>query len=131
VANDRRVFGERGSAIVEFALVLPILLVVTLALVQVGLIVRDQLLVVQAARAGAREAAVQADETAIRQAALDAGPGLNGDRLDVSVQRSGSAGDPVTVDVTYDEIVAVPFVSWLFPPSASLHAAATMRQEFG
>jgi hypothetical protein len=34
--------------------VLPILLVLTLAVVQVGLLVRDELIVVQAARAGAR-----------------------------------------------------------------------------
>ena len=32
---------ERGSAALEFALVLPLLLVLTLAMVQVGLIVRD------------------------------------------------------------------------------------------
>ena len=49
---------ERGSAAVEFALVLPILLLLALALVQVGLLVRDQLILVEAARAGARQAAV-------------------------------------------------------------------------
>jgi hypothetical protein len=46
--------GERGSAALEFAMVLPILLVVTLGLVQAGLFVRDQLVLVEAARAGAR-----------------------------------------------------------------------------
>jgi Flp pilus assembly protein TadG len=42
------------TAAVEFTLVLPLLLVVSLALVQVGLLVRDRLLVEEAARAGAR-----------------------------------------------------------------------------
>jgi hypothetical protein len=37
--------GSVGSATVEFALVLPLVLVVVLALVQVGLLVRDRLLV--------------------------------------------------------------------------------------
>jgi Flp pilus assembly protein TadG len=46
---------ERGTAAVEFALVLPLVLVVTLALVQTGLLVRDRLLVEAAARAGARD----------------------------------------------------------------------------
>ena len=45
---------ERGTAAVEFALVLPLVLVVALALVQTGLLVRDRLLVEAAARAGAR-----------------------------------------------------------------------------
>jgi hypothetical protein len=46
---------ERGTAAVEFALVLPLVLVVALALVQTGLLIRDGLLVESAARAGARE----------------------------------------------------------------------------
>jgi Flp pilus assembly protein TadG len=50
----RRREGERGSAALEFAMVLPMLLIVTLALVQAGLFVRDQLVLVEAARAGAR-----------------------------------------------------------------------------
>jgi Flp pilus assembly protein TadG len=44
---------DRGSAVVEFALVLPLLLLVVLAVVQVGLLGRDQLLVTQSSRAGA------------------------------------------------------------------------------
>ena len=61
---------QRGTAAVEFALVLPLVLVVALALVQTGLLVRDRLLVETAARAGARAAAVQDDPSAIRTAAL-------------------------------------------------------------
>jgi TadE-like protein len=45
---------ESGTAAVEFALVLPLVLTVALALVQIGLVVRDRLLVESAARAGAR-----------------------------------------------------------------------------
>jgi Flp pilus assembly protein TadG len=46
---------------VEFALVLPLLLVLLLAIVQVGLLVRDQVLLVHAAREAARELAVRED----------------------------------------------------------------------
>ena len=41
--------GERASAAVEFALVLPLILIMSLALVQVGLLVKDQLVVLGAA----------------------------------------------------------------------------------
>ncbi|MBA3553134.1 MAG: pilus assembly protein, partial [Actinobacteria bacterium] len=63
--------GERGTATVEFALVLPLVLTMALALVQVGLLVKDQLIVVGAARAGAREAAVTSDDASVTQAVLD------------------------------------------------------------
>ncbi len=121
---------ERGSATVEFALVLPLLLVIALGLVQVGLIARDQLLVVQASRAGAREAAVSPDESAVRSAAGDAAAGIDASLLQVDVSWGGGRGEPVMVSVVYQEPIRVPFVSWLFPPAATLRASATMRQEF-
>ena len=52
---------ERGSAVVEFALVVPLLVLVLLATVEVALIARAQLEVSQAAREGAREAAATPD----------------------------------------------------------------------
>lgn len=121
---------ERGTATVEFALLLPLLLVMCLALVQVGLLARDRLLTEAVARAGAREAAVQADEAAIRQAALAAGPGLDPDAVTIGVTREGSVGDPVTVQVGYAETIRVPFVDWLFGNTVSMSASATDRQEF-
>ena len=119
---------QRGSATVEFALVLPILLVVALAIVQVGLIARDQLLVVQAARAGAREAAVSPDAGEVQSAASGAAPGIAS--LSVQISRAGSIGDPVVVAVAANRPLAIPFVDWLFPSQISLHATAVVRQEF-
>ncbi|HEY3072758.1 MAG TPA: hypothetical protein VGJ46_08055, partial [Candidatus Limnocylindrales bacterium] len=43
-----------------------------LALVQVGLLVKDQLVVSGGARAGAREGAVTSDDARVQQAAIDA-----------------------------------------------------------
>jgi hypothetical protein len=121
---------ERGSAVVEFALVLPILLMVTLAVVQVGLIARDQLMVVQASRARAREAAVSLDAPAVRSSVVDAAVGLDRDALDVEVSRAGSLGAPVTVTVRYAESIRVPLVAWLFPSTISLQSSSVARQEF-
>src|SRR5712691_3214058 len=121
---------ERGSAAVEFALVLPLVLVVALALVQVGLLVRDRLLVEAAARAGARAAAVEADDTAIRAAALAAAPDLDPSLETVQVTRAGTQGDPVTVSIGYEEPVRVPLIGWLFGSSVHMDTQATDRQEF-
>ncbi|TMK85657.1 MAG: hypothetical protein E6G44_06340 [Actinobacteria bacterium] len=123
--------GERGSAAVEFVLVLPLVLVMSLAIVQVGLLVKDQLVVTEAARAGAREAAVTLDDDRVRQAAIDAGATLDPTRVEVSIAREGGAGSPVTVTVDYDDAIVVPLVTWLFPDSVGLSATAVMRQETG
>jgi hypothetical protein len=119
---------SRGSATVELALVLPLALLMALAIVQVGLLSKDALVVQQAAREGAREAVVTTDDRRVREAALRGG-GLPGDRTDVEVGRSGTVGDPVTVRVRYRAPMVVPFVGWLFPDEVALSAEATMRQE--
>jgi Flp pilus assembly protein TadG len=121
---------ERGSAVVEFALVLPILLLLCLALVQVGLLARDQLLLVQAARAGSRQAALDPEDSAVRSAALDAAPGLDPARVEVTVVRAGGLGKPVEVTVDYGASIAVPLAGLFFPSEVRLEASTTMRQEF-
>lgn len=119
---------SEGSAAVELALVLPLALLLALALVQVGLLAKDSLVVVQAAREGAREATVTSEGELIRQAALRGG-GLNEERTAVEIRRAGGVGDPVTVSVSYRAPMVVPFVQWLFPEDVIVRASATMRQE--
>jgi hypothetical protein len=128
---DRRLRGQRGTAAVEFALVLPLVLTIVLALVQVGVLVRDRLLVESAARAGARTAAVQGDEAAVVGAVHGAAPDLDPSAIDVSIGRAGVRGDPVTVSVSYRSVVRVPLVAWLVGGEVGMRASASDRQEFG
>src|SRR6266508_5837338 len=100
--------GERASASVEFALVLPLILIMALALLQVGLLVKDQLVVEGAARAGARQGAVTTDDAEVTGAVEDAAVSLDIERLEVQIQRGGGVGTPVTVVVVYHAPVAVP-----------------------
>jgi Flp pilus assembly protein TadG len=120
---------ERGSAVVEFALLLPILFLVLLAAVQVGVLARDQLVLMQASRAGAREAAVSLDEATVRDAVVGAAPILDPASMQVEVTREGGQGSAVTVAVRYEATVAVPLAGWLMPPTVDLRASASMRQE--
>ena len=122
---------ERGSAAVEFALVLPLVLIMSLVLVQIGLLVKDQVIVEEAARAGAREAAVSTDGGQVRQAVISAAVGLDETQLDITVTRQGGAGSAVTVTVLYHAAVEIPLVTWLLPPSVETRGVAVMRQEVG
>jgi Flp pilus assembly protein TadG len=119
----------RGSASVEFALVLPLVLVVGLALLQVGLFAKDQLVLQEAARAGARQAAVSHDGESVRDSATAAAATLDRSRIRIAIERAPASDGPVTVTVTYDAPIVVPVVRWLFPSHVRLSARATMRQE--
>ena len=54
----RRAERERGQALIEFALVLPLFLLLLLGIVQFGTVFRDYIALTDATRVGARQAAV-------------------------------------------------------------------------
>jgi Flp pilus assembly protein TadG len=115
---------QRGQAAVELALALPLVALLLLAVVQVGLVVRDQVLTVHAAREAARAAAVDPRAAAARGAAL-AGSGLDGHRLTVDLDKSG---DQVGVVITYRAPTSLPLIGALLP-DLTLRAKAAMRAE--
>ena len=119
--------GDGGQAAVELALVLPLVLVLLLGVVQVGLVVRDQILVVHAAREAAREAAVDAAPDAARRAAL-AGSTLAASRLTVVTTGRGPAGSRVRAEVSYRSPTRVPLVGAAVG-DLTLRAGASMRVE--
>ncbi|MCJ7832536.1 MAG: hypothetical protein MUP92_03705 [Actinobacteria bacterium] len=105
-------------------------MVLLLAVIQLGLVLRDQLVLVDAARAGAREASVVADDPRVRSAVATAAVGLDPGSMQVSISREGAQGAPVTVRVSYSRVTEVPLVGALLPASVQMSAEATMRQEF-
>jgi Flp pilus assembly protein TadG len=123
----RRERGDGGQASVELALVLPLVMVLLLAVAQFGLLVRDQILVVHAAREAAREAAVDPAADAPRRAAV-ASSTLAGDRLTVTSTGRGAPGSRVHVEVAYQASTAVPLVGAALR-GVTLRASATMRVE--
>lgn len=119
---------SRGQASVELALVLPLVFALLLLVVQLGLVVRDQILVVHAAREGARAAAVQPDGAAARDAVLRSGR-LDPARVSVALRRNDRT-DPrtVTVTVTYRAATDVPLVGHLVD-DVVITEEVTMRLE--
>jgi Flp pilus assembly protein TadG len=122
-----RAGGERGQATVELALVLPIVALLLLALVQVAVVARDQVLVAHAAREAARAAAVDDDADAARRAAERAGP-LAADRLAVAVSGRDDVGSRVRVVVRYRVPLRLPLIGQAVR-DLELRSEATMRVE--
>ena len=118
----------RGQATVEFVMVLPLVAMVCLAVVQVAVVARRDVLVAHAAREAARAAAVESNSTAAvtaaREAAVRSG-GLDASRLKVIVSRDV---DDVHVTVRYEDPTDVAMVGRLVR-SVTLQERVTMRRE--
>lgn len=120
---------QRGSASVEFAVVLPLALVAMLLVVQVALVVAQQLVVQHAAREGAREAAVWNDDARAREAVIRAGD-LDPDRTEIEVTPADRpVGAPVRVFVRYRAPLVVPYVARFLPAETTLSASVEYRVE--
>ena len=112
---------QRGQATVELALALPFVMAALLLVVQVGIVVRAQLLVVHAAREAARAAAVGDDPPAV--------VGLARAGTTVELSATGTApGSRVTAVVSHRLQTDVPLVGALVP-DVLLRGEATMRVE--
>ncbi|HUP85358.1 MAG TPA: TadE/TadG family type IV pilus assembly protein [Acidimicrobiales bacterium] len=119
---------DEGQAATELALVLPVLVLLLLAVVQVTVIARDQVLVVHAAREAARQASIDFRPSAIRSAALRAAPGLKPGRLGTDSDHGGAFPVIVTVRVVYRAPTDVALIGPLLP-DVVVEANAAMRRE--
>ncbi|GAB4327079.1 MAG: hypothetical protein Kow0010_10450 [Dehalococcoidia bacterium] len=94
--------GDAGQALVEFALILPLMLLLLFALADFGRAFYTWLVVTNAAREGARVGATQAGTNAIEQRIYDALGALDPADLTISLTNvQGPRGEPIEVDLTY------------------------------
>jgi len=100
-----RIRDDRGAAAVEFALVLPVLLVLLFGIMEVGRLFQVQATLSAAAREGVRVMAVQDDPQAARSAVLAAAtslsPVLGADQVQVTPGRCTGPTATATVTVRY------------------------------
>jgi Flp pilus assembly protein TadG len=125
---------RRGAAVVEFAIVAPVLLLLLLGMIECGRMIMVQQSITTAAREGARTAIVEGTSASSATASVQSflsGTGIRGATVTVGPNKTGSVphGQPITVTVS------VPFseVSWLPHPfffgRKTLTSTATMRRE--
>lgn len=125
---------ERGAVLIEFATLMPLLMIMTMGIFQTGLILFQQQALHSAAREGAREAAFP-DSTAaeIKQAANDAMVGASfGTTPTIVITPAvdqpcvGRSGEAVTVQLSATATLDIPFLAG---QTVNLSSAATFRCE--
>ena len=121
---------EDGQALVEFALVAPMLLLLLFGIIQFGIAFMNNVALTDAVRAGARKAAVSrsaADPTqATKSAVLGAADDLNQSKVSITVTSDWVSGDNVTVTATYPYQINL---LGIVVASGNLHSSTTERVE--
>jgi hypothetical protein len=101
--------GQRGQSLVEFALVLPIFLLVLFTIVDFGMGFHAWITVTNSAREGARLGSVRAPAADIEQRVRETAESLDQDDLVVTVTNAeGQPGESVVVDVSYGYSLITP-----------------------
>lgn len=124
---------RRGQALVELALVLPVLLLILFGIVEFGRIFHAYLVIANAARVGAREGAITNDNTDIRDAVRTAADhSLDLSRLSITISpdpANRNKGDSLTVEVDYNVKVFAPIIAQLVPDPFPINSTMVMRIE--
>lgn len=122
----RRLQSDSGAAAVEFALVMPLLVLLIMGIVTFGRAYQTQAALAAAAREGVRVMAVRNDPAAARAATeavvTDLSPALSDAQVAIS-PASCSPASTVTVTTTYP----ITFLTPLFGSGVTLHGKGTMR----
>ena len=130
IRRHRIIKSEKGASAVEFALILPILVILVFGIVQCGIAYNNYIALTHAAREGARLAAVNMDETEsiewFENRVRESAPSVTIESIALSGQ-DGNIGDPVSVTVTGEVLnIEIPLVgSW----PVQLTSTATLRLE--
>lgn len=128
--------GERAQGLVEFALVLPLFLVLILATIDFGWGLRAYITATNSAREGARIGAVGESSTNIKNKAVSTSSGLLTTSNVTVAGAQGASGAAVTVSVNYNYNYITPLGGILstltggtIPSPLPISTAATMRIE--
>jgi len=128
----KRLKNQKGQSLVEFAMILPLLLLLVMAIIEFGIMLNSYLAINNAAREGARAGIVGSSSTEIQNMIISASPGLDAGDLTIAItpdDGSRRAGDTLTVKVTYNYHFTIPILSSILNNAVSFNAQVSMRIE--
>ena len=123
---------NRGQAIVEFALILPILALLVMGIIEFGLFFNSYINITFASKEGARLASLDANATtASIEASIQATmPAMKNLAVTITPPAPRTTGYPVAVAVSTQHTFSSPIISSLMPSNPyTISASTTARSE--
>jgi Flp pilus assembly protein TadG len=123
---------EKGQSLVEFAILLPLLLLLLMGILEFGLMLNAYLSINNSAREGARLGIVDGSNLEISQLITNLSTNLNTENLVINIvplEGSRKSGDTLTVEVIYNYQVIIPIISNILNDVVVLKAKTSMRIE--
>lgn len=104
----RRLRNQDGQSFVEFAFIMPFLIFLVLGVIQFGRAWHDYITITDAARVGAREAAVHRTTACSSATTKINSMGVIPSGSTIACTAGTNVGDPVTVTITYSFSIGLP-----------------------
>lgn len=123
---------ERGQSLVEFALILPILLLLMFGIVEFGRIYSTKLMLMHMTREGARLAVVGSSDYDVEEKVKNNSVFLERDKIVINIsplESSRTRGDEVEVYAEYPVHIYAPIISAFTGTEYNAKAKAIMRVE--
>jgi len=127
---------EKGQSLVEFAILLPVLLLLIMGILEFGLMLNSYLTINNSAREGARLGVVVGSnlgsDTEISDLIKKISPNLNREDLTINIMPSlagRKSGGTISVEVKYNYKLTIPIISNILGNVMVLKAQTSMRIE--
>lgn len=123
---------ERGQALVEFALVLPLMLILFCGVIDFGRIIYANLNLNMVSQEAVRMAGLGDSDELVIQFTEDNFHAGDSNQLNISISPNDSlrvSGDYVSVSLEYPISYATPLISSLFPSPFIVNVSSTIRVE--
>ena len=123
---------KKGQTMVETALILPIVIMLLMGIFDFGFMFNQDLVILNAAREGARTAALGGLDTEVNSQVNSIASSLDISKLSITIsplQNARHKGDEVSVTVKYNYSFITPAISSVIGHPVTLTAKTAMRVE--
>lgn len=123
---------SKGQAVVEFALVLPIFLMLIFGVIEMSRVGYSYVTLNNAVRSGARIASLGGVDSDIRSTIASSAPLFNSNLISIQITPNDSSrhsGSSVTISASYPVTLSTPILSQFLPNPVVVRTSLAMRIE--